>query len=104
MSALLKLRLGTGSGERTVARHTVQVGAATYAFCLAAPADLSRRHIGEALAGAVAELRAGDAAFSPYPHRSLVSLVPRGGLNPAGYPPPPVEVVLPCAAPRAAPA
>src|SRR5256886_17504311 len=102
MSALLKLRLGTGSGERTVARHSVQVGSSTYAFCLAAPGDLSRRAIGEALAGAVAELRAVDAAFSPYRGRSLVSLIRRGELNPAGYPPPLVEVVRRCAALRAA--
>src|SRR5437762_1787108 len=87
--------------ERTIARHTVEVGGSTYAFCLAAPADLSRRTIGEALAGAVAELRAVYAAFSPYRHRSLVSLVRRGELNPAGYPPPLAEVVRRCAALRA---
>src|SRR5207247_5991689 len=63
--------------ERTIARHTVQVGGSNYAFCLAAPGDLSRRTIGEALAGAVAELRAVDAAFSPSRRRSLVSLVRR---------------------------
>src|SRR5437762_3170981 len=88
--------------ERTIARHTVEVGGSTYAFCLAAPGDLSRRTIGEALAGAVAELRAVDAAFSPYRQRSLVSLIRRGELNPAGYPPPLVEVVRRCAALRAA--
>src|SRR5947209_6047888 len=91
-----------GFGERTIARHTVQVGAVTYAFCLAAQADLTRRQIGEALAGAVAELRAVDTAFSPYRQRSLVSLVRRGELNPAGYPPPLAEVVRRCAALRAA--
>src|SRR5256886_16802875 len=101
MSALLKLRLGTGSGERTVARHSVQVGATTYAFCLAAPADLSRRAIGEALAGAVAELRAVDAAFSPYRQRSLTTRVRRGELTPAGDPPPLVELIRRCAALRA---
>src|SRR5437762_2303808 len=87
--------------ERTIARHTVQVGGSTFAFCLAAPGDLSRRTIGEALAGAVAELRAVDAAFSPYRQRSLVSRIRRGELNPAGYPPPLVEVVRRCAALRA---
>src|SRR3989440_1828094 len=88
--------------ERTIARHTVQVGSSTYAFGRAAPGALSRRAIGEALAGAVAELRAVDAAFSPYRGRSLVSLIRRGELNPAGYPPPLVEVVRRCAALRAA--
>src|SRR2546429_3039376 len=101
MSALLKLRLGTGRGERTCARHSVRVGATTYAFCLAAPADLSRRAIGEALAGAVAELRAVDAAFSPYRQRSLTTRVRRGELTPAGYPPPLVELIRRCPALRA---
>src|SRR5690349_20920458 len=100
-SKLRPVPLANTFGERTIARHTVQVGTATYAFCLAAPADLSRRTIGEALAGAVAELRAVEAAFSPYQHRSLVSLVRRGELNPAGYPPPLAEVVRRCAALRA---
>jgi thiamine biosynthesis lipoprotein len=95
-------RFGNGFGERTIARHTVQVGATSFAFCLAAPPDLSRRTIGEALAGAVAELRAVDAAFSPYRQRSLVSLVRRGELNPAGYPPPLAEVIRRCAALRVA--
>jgi len=88
--------------DRTIARHTVQVGPTAYAFCLAAPGDLSRRVIGEALAGAVAELRAVDAAFSPYRHRSLVSLVRRGELSPAGYPAPLAELVRRCAALRVA--
>src|SRR5256884_1920412 len=88
--------------ERTIARHTVQVGSSPYASGLAARGAPSRRAIGEALAGAVAELRAVDAAFSPYRGRSLVSLIRRGELNPAGYPPPLVEVVRRCAALRAA--
>jgi thiamine biosynthesis lipoprotein len=105
MMTLSKLRpalFGTGFGDRIVARHTVQVGTVSYAFCLAAPANLARREIGEALAGAVAELRAVDAAFSPYRQRSLVNLVRRGELNPAGYPPPLVEVIRRCAALRTA--
>jgi FAD:protein FMN transferase len=88
--------------ERTIARHTVQVGGSNYAFCLAAPGDLSRRTIGEALAGAVAELRAVDTAFSPLRQRSLVNLIRRGELTPAGYPPPLAEVIRRCAALRAA--
>jgi FAD:protein FMN transferase len=99
VSWLRPLRFET---ERTIARHTVQVGGSTYSFCLAAPADLTRRAIGEALAGAVAELRAVDTTFSPYRQRSLVSLVRRGELTPAGYPPPLVEVIRRCAALRAA--
>jgi thiamine biosynthesis lipoprotein len=104
MSTQSKVRQprGNGFGERTIARHTVRVGHTVFAFCLGAPADLSRRTIGEALAGAVAELRAVDAAFSPYRQRSLVSLVRRGELSPAGYPPPLAEVVRRCAALRAA--
>src|SRR5256714_3660734 len=88
--------------ERTIARHTVEVGGSTYAFCLAAPGDLSRRTIGEALAGAVAELRAVDTAFSLFRQRPRVSWTRRGELTPAGYPPPLVEVVRRCAALRAA--
>jgi thiamine biosynthesis lipoprotein len=94
--------LGFGSGERTVARHSVQVGGTTYAFCLAAPATLSRRAIGEALAGAVAELRAVDAAFSPYRQRSLTSAVRRGELSAGTYPPPLTDLVYRCAALRLA--
>jgi FAD:protein FMN transferase len=101
-SKIRPAKFGNGFGERTIARHTVQVGSTTYAFCLAAPPDLSRRTIGEALAGAVAELRAVDTAFSPYRQRSLVSLVRRGELTPAGYPPPLAEVVRRCAALRVA--
>src|SRR6266702_2197318 len=102
MSTVSWLRPLTFEAERTIARHTVQVAGSEYAFCLAGPGDLSRRAIGEALAGAVAELRAVDAALSPYRQRSLVSLVRRGELTPAGYPPPLVEVVRRCAALRAA--
>ena len=102
MSTVSWLRPLKFEAERTIARHTVQVAGSDYAFCLAAPGDLSRRAIGEALAGAVAELRAVDAALSPYRQRSLVSLVRRGELTPAGYPPPLVEVVRRCAALRAA--
>jgi thiamine biosynthesis lipoprotein len=92
----------SNSGHRTVARHTVQVGGRGYTFCLVAPGDLSRRQIGEALAGAVAELRAVDLAFSPYRQRSLVSALRRGELTVGGYPPPLTDVMYRCAALRLA--
>jgi FAD:protein FMN transferase len=92
----------SGSSERVVARHSVQITGTVYAFCLIAPPSLARRTIGEALAAAVAELRAVDAAFSPYHPRSLVSAVRRGELAPEGYPPPLAEVVARCEAMRAA--
>jgi FAD:protein FMN transferase len=92
----------SGSSERVVARHSVQITGTAYAFCLIAPPSLARRTIGEALAAAVAELRAVDAAFSPFHPRSLVSAVRRGELTPEGYPPPLAEVVARCEAMRAA--
>ncbi|TML32507.1 MAG: FAD:protein FMN transferase [Actinobacteria bacterium] len=88
--------------ERTVARHTVQVGGRMYTFCLVAPAHLARRVLGEALAGAVAELRAVDMAFSPYRGRSLVSALRRGELTAGAYPPPLADIVYRCAALRLA--
>jgi thiamine biosynthesis lipoprotein len=90
------------SAGSTVARHTVQVGGRMYTFCLVAPAELSRRQIGEALAGAVAELRAVDMAFSPYRQRSLVSAMRRGELSARSYPPPLTDLVYRCAALRLA--
>jgi thiamine biosynthesis lipoprotein len=90
------------SRNTTVARHTVQVGGRIYTFCLVAPAELARRKIGEALAGAVAELRAVDAAFSPHRPRSLVSALRRGELSAGSYPPPLTDVVYRCAALRLA--
>jgi FAD:protein FMN transferase len=92
----------TLSGERTVARHSVQVGGRMYTFCLVAPAYLARRTIGEALAGAVAELRAVDMAFSPYRRRSLVSALRRGDLPAGTYPPPLADIIYRCAALRLA--
>jgi thiamine biosynthesis lipoprotein len=92
----------TGSYERIIARHSVQITGTVYAFCLAAPPTMSRRAIGEGLAAAVAELRAMDAAFSPFHPRSLVSAVRRGDLTPDAYPPPLADVMVRCAAMRAA--
>lgn len=92
----------TLSSDRTVARHSVQVGGRMYTFCLVAPAHLPRRTIGEALAGAVAELRAVDTTFSPYRQRSLVSALRRGELPTGAYPPPLADIVYRCAALRLA--
>jgi thiamine biosynthesis lipoprotein len=91
-----------GSSERVIARHSVQITGTVYAFCLIAPPSLARRTIGEALAAAVAELRAVDAAFSPFHTRSLVSAVRRGELGPEAYPPPLADVMARCEAMRAA--
>jgi thiamine biosynthesis lipoprotein len=85
-----------------VARHRTQVMGTHISFSIFAPADLSRREVGEALGAAVAELRAVDTAFSPYRKRSLVSAVRRGELQPGGYPPPLVDILTRCAAMRAA--
>jgi thiamine biosynthesis lipoprotein len=93
---------GAGTTDRIVARHSVQVTGTTFSFCLAAPPGMSRRTIGEALAAAVAELRAVDTAFSPFRQRSLVSAVRRGELSPETYPPPLTDIVTRCAAMRAA--
>lgn len=92
----------SGSSERAIARHSVQITGTVYAFCLIAPPTIARRTIGEALAAAVAELRAVDTAFSPYHPRSLVSAVRRGELAPEAYPPPLADVVARCEAMRAA--
>jgi thiamine biosynthesis lipoprotein len=85
-----------------VARHHTQVMGTHVSFSIFAPADLTRREIGEALGAAVAELRAVDTAFSPFRPRSLVSAVRRGELEPGGYPPPLVDILTRCAAMRAA--
>jgi thiamine biosynthesis lipoprotein len=92
----------SASSERVVARHSVQITGTIYAFCLIAPPATARRTIGEALAAAVAELRAVDTALSPYHPRSLVSAVRRGELAPDAFPPPLADIVARCAAMRAA--
>lgn len=88
--------------SRIAARHRTQVLGKDIRFDIVAPVELDRRQVGEALAAAVAELRAVDAAFSPFRPRSLVSAVRRGELPPDAYPPPLAEVVRRCAALRAA--
>lgn len=88
--------------DRIVARHHTQVLGTHISFSISAPAGVTRRAISEALGDAVAELRAVDMTFSPYQPRSLVGAVRRGELAPGGYPPPLLEVLVRCAAMRAA--
>jgi thiamine biosynthesis lipoprotein len=79
-------------------RYAVEVMGTVFSFCLAAPADRAAR----ALSAAVAELRAVDAAFSPYRSDSMVTRVRRGELAPSAYPPRLTEVVDRCGAMNAA--
>lgn len=93
--------MGSGT-DQVVARHRAQVMGTVFSFCLVAPAYVGRRRISEALAEAVAELRAVDTTFSPFREQSLVSRVRRGDLSPESYPPPLVDVISRCNAMRAA--
>lgn len=70
--------LGRTRAEGIVVRHQVQVGASRFGFCFTAPQAMDRRGAGEALADAVAELRALDTTFGPLRERSLVSRFRRG--------------------------
>jgi FAD:protein FMN transferase len=95
-----------GGGAQTGAigdpvRHTVPTSTAMFRLCLLPPAGMSRRRLGEALADAVAELRAMDTTFSPARRDSLVSRVRRGELSPDSYAPL-AELVRRCGAMRAA--
>jgi thiamine biosynthesis lipoprotein len=94
--------LSAPTGDRIVARHRTQALGTDISFCLSTPADLPRRRIGEALGAAVAEIRAVEAAFSPFRPRSLVNAVRRGELEHEAYPPPLAEVVQRCGQMRAA--
>jgi thiamine biosynthesis lipoprotein len=106
------LRLGGGSGrrverpasppaDRIVARHTVTTSITDYALVLNGPAELGRRGLGEALADAVAELRAIDLTYSPARPASLVSRLRRDEISADSYPPL-ADIVARCAAMRAA--
>jgi thiamine biosynthesis lipoprotein len=75
-------------------RYAVDVMGTVFSFCLAAPVDRAV----PAVSAAVAELRAVDAAFSPYRTDSMVTRVRRGELAPSAYPPCLTEVVGRCAA------
>lgn len=73
-------------------RYAVDMMGTVFSFCLAAPADRAER----AVLAAAAELRAVDAAFSPYRADSAVTRVRRGELAPSAYPPSLIEVVDRC--------
>lgn len=91
-----------GTSERVIARHSVQITGTVYSFCILAGPDQDRREVGEALAAAVAELRAVDAALSPFHPRSLVSAFRRDEFASDSCPPPLREVVHRCDELRAA--
>jgi thiamine biosynthesis lipoprotein len=73
-------------------RYGFDVMGTVFSFCLLAPADRAAR----AMSAAIAELRAVDAAFSPYRVDSMVSRVRRGSLRPSAYPPLLIEVIDQC--------
>jgi thiamine biosynthesis lipoprotein len=77
----------TPADDRIVARHSVHTSTASFHLILIGPAAMTRRHIGEALADAVAELRAIDVTYSPHRPKSLVSLLRRSEITPDSYPP-----------------
>ncbi|MEU8025230.1 MULTISPECIES: FAD:protein FMN transferase [Micromonospora] len=105
------LRLGTRSHrldaaggtavDRIAVQHTVRTGTAEYSLLLNAPSWLGRRGVGEALADAVAELRAVDLTYGPTRPDSLVSRLRRGEISPESYAPL-ADLVDRCAAMRAA--
>jgi FAD:protein FMN transferase len=86
-------------GDRVVARHTVQTSTAAVTLVLNAPAWMSRRGVSEALATAVAELRAIDRTYGPLVSDSLVSRLRRGEITAETYPPL-ADLVARCAAMR----
>ncbi len=93
--------LGGTPADRIVARHTVQTSTAEFRLVLNAPARLGRRGLSEAIADAVAELRAIDVTYSPLRTDSLVSRLRRAEIAPDAYPPL-ADIVDRCAAMRAA--
>lgn len=88
-------------GDRVVARHTVQTSTAAYTLVLNGSTLLGRRGVSEALAEAVAELRAVDLAYGPLVPGSLVSRLRRGEITTEAYPPL-ADLIARCAAMRAA--
>ncbi len=78
---------GGAVGGRLVVRHRVRTSAVTFGFCFVAPAWMSRRRAGDALADAVAELRAIDTTFSPLRAGSLVARLRRGEIAADTYAP-----------------
>lgn len=94
-------RSGAAPAGRLVARHTVATSITDYTLVLNGPAGLGRRALGEALADAVAELRAVDLTYSPARPTSLVSRLRRGEISADSYAPL-ADIVNRCAAMRAA--
>jgi thiamine biosynthesis lipoprotein len=76
------------------ARYAVDLMGTIFSFCLVAPADRATR----AMSAAIAELRAVDAAFSPFRCDSMVSRIRRDELPPSAYPPLLIEVIDRCRA------
>ncbi|MFC7547554.1 FAD:protein FMN transferase [Plantactinospora sp. GCM10030261] len=93
--------VGTAPPDRIVARHIIHTSTAEFLLILNAPGGLGRRDISEALADAVAELRAIDVTYSPLRPESLVSRLRRGEISAEAYPPL-ADIVARCAAMRAA--
>lgn len=87
--------------DRIVVRHRVATSTASFGLCFVAPAGMSRHRAGDALADAVAELRAVDTTFSPLRAGSLVSRLRRGEIAAETYPPL-ADLVRRCVAMRAA--
>lgn len=87
--------------DRIVARHSVHTSTADFHLILIGPALVTRRQLGEAIADAVAELRAIDVTYSPHRPKSLVSLLRRGEVSPDSYPPL-ADIVARCDAMRTA--
>ncbi|WP_320065134.1 FAD:protein FMN transferase [Micromonospora sp. RTGN7] len=93
-------RVGAAAADRIAVQHSVHTSTAEYSLLLNAPDWLGRRAVGEALADAVAELRAIDLTYGPARPDSLVSRLRRGEISPESYPPL-ADLVDRCAAMRA---
>ncbi|WBB82010.1 FAD:protein FMN transferase [Micromonospora sp. WMMD882] len=94
-------RWGAVASDRLTVTHTVRTSGAEYTLVLNAPDWLGRRGVGEALADAVAELRALDLTYGPARPESLVSRLRRGEIGADSYAPL-ADLVNRCAAMRAA--
>ncbi|HEY0698703.1 MAG TPA: FAD:protein FMN transferase, partial [Micromonospora sp.] len=94
-------RSAPAPSDRIVVQHTVQTSNTNYLLLLHAPERYGRRRLVEALADAVAELRAIDLTYSPLRADSLVSRLRRSEIAPETYPPL-ADIVARCAAMRAA--
>lgn len=87
-------------GNRVVARHTVPTSTAAYTLVLNGPVWMGRRGVSEALASAVAELRAVDRTYGPLVRNSLVARFRRGEITAEAFPPL-ADLVARCANMRA---